>query len=65
MVTLAEILRTISVIIFIVASGFYMRQLEKTRKARALSNSERTIYILLNIAYLLFAISIIIFVFFK
>lgn len=63
--TFAEILRTIFVFILIVASGcFYLRHLEKTRKERALSPSERAMLISLNIAYLLFAASIVVSVFF-
>lgn len=47
----------------IITSIVYLRQLEKARKHRALTAFERTMYILIQVGYLLFAASLLIFVF--
>lgn len=59
----SEILFSIYVIIMIITSGVYLRQLEKARKHRALTAFERTMYILIQVSYLLFAASLLISVF--
>ncbi|RIJ63243.1 hypothetical protein CW357_07005 [Rummeliibacillus sp. TYF005] len=63
MILLAEILRTIAIVALIISSSFYFQYLAKTKKQRKLTTIEVTMYILIQIAYLLFAISLLIFVF--
>ncbi|WP_085994234.1 hypothetical protein [Oceanobacillus senegalensis] len=61
MIIFAEVIRTISIVILVFSSAFYLRHLEKTKNK--LSIFERTMYIIIQIAYILFAISLLIFVF--
>ena len=61
----AEIIRVIAYVILIISSGFYLRSLHNKRKESSLSTFELIMYIIIQIAYLLIAISLIIFVFFK
>ncbi len=63
MLLFAEILRTIFIVIAIISSAFYLRHLEKTKKQNKLSTFEFTMYIIIQFAYMLFAISLLIFVF--
>ncbi|OZU89602.1 hypothetical protein CIL03_00170 [Virgibacillus indicus] len=63
MIIFAEALRTISIVILVFSSAFYLRHLEKTKKQNKLSTFEFTMYIIIQIAYILFAISLLIFVF--
>lgn len=61
METIAEILRAISVSIFIISSAFYFRHLDKTKKQRKLAAFENAIYVLIQTAFLLFAVSLLLF----
>nr|WP_238941982.1 hypothetical protein [Bacillus sp. REN10] len=63
MVVLAEILRAIASVLLIFSATFYLRHLEKTKKQRKLSAFEFTMYIIIQIAYGLLAISLLISVF--
>ncbi|MBD1224725.1 hypothetical protein [Virgibacillus halodenitrificans] len=63
MLLFAETLRTISLVILIISSSFYLRHLTKTKKQRKLSLSELFWFILIQVAFLLFAISLLLFVF--
>ncbi|GGJ77531.1 hypothetical protein GCM10007111_43920 [Virgibacillus kapii] len=63
MILFAEILRTIFIVIAIISSALYLRHLEKTKKQSKLSTVEFTMYISIQFAYTLFAISLLIFVF--
>ncbi|KQL34435.1 hypothetical protein AN959_15685 [Psychrobacillus sp. FJAT-21963] len=65
MIIYAEALRTISIVILIISSSFYLRQLVKTKKQRKLSAFEFTMYTTIQIAYIFFAMSLLITVFFK
>lgn len=62
--TFVEILRTIAVFLLVFSSAFYFRHLEKIRRKGKLSSFEFTMYIIIQIAYGLFAISLLISVFF-
>lgn len=61
----AEALRAISVSVLVISSSFYFRHLEKTKKQRKLSTFELAMYITIQLAFLLFAISLLIFIFTK
>ncbi|GAA0603116.1 hypothetical protein GCM10009001_20140 [Virgibacillus siamensis] len=63
MILFAEILRTIFILIAIISSAIYLRHLEKTKKQNKLSTFEFTMYIIIQFAYILFAISLLFFVF--
>lgn len=63
MVVFVDILRTIAIVLLIFSAAFYLRHLEKTKKQRKLSTFEFTMYINIQIAYGLFAISLLISVF--
>ncbi|PAK39664.1 hypothetical protein CHI08_16965 [Peribacillus simplex] len=65
MIIYAETLRTISVVILIISSSFYLRHLVKTKKQRKLSAFEFTMYTTIQIAYIFFAISLLISIFIK
>lgn len=65
MIIYAEALRTISIVILIISSSLYLRHLVKTKKQRKLSAIELTMYTSMQIAYIFFAISLLITVFFK
>lgn len=53
-----QILQVIYIVILIIASGFYLRHLEKTKKQRKLTTVESRMHIAITIAYLLFGASI-------
>jgi len=59
----AEILRTIAVVVLIISSAFYFRRLAKTKKQGEISIFEYIMYIMIQIAFAFFAISLLIFVF--
>ena len=64
LILLAEVLQTTALILLIFCSAFYSRYLAKIKKERKLTPFEFTVYIIFHIAYLLFAISLLIFIFF-
>ncbi|GEL04860.1 phosphoglycerol transferase MdoB-like AlkP superfamily enzyme [Rummeliibacillus stabekisii] len=63
MLIFADILMVIATLLIFLSAAFYLRYLEKVRKQRGLTTFERTLYILIQIAYILFAISLLIRVF--
>ncbi|QKY68681.1 hypothetical protein Len3610_02725 [Lentibacillus sp. CBA3610] len=63
MVILAEVLRTISYVILIISAGFFLRHLEKIKKQRKLLTFEFIMYIIIQVAFVLFAISLLISIF--
>ncbi|TMN23048.1 hypothetical protein FFL34_13865 [Lentibacillus cibarius] len=63
MVILADALRTISYLTLIISAGFFLRHLDKTKKQRKLLTAEFTMYIIIQIALALFAISLLISIF--
>lgn len=65
MILFAEIIRTISHVILILSAAIYFRYLDQKRKTAQLSKFEYTVYILIQIAFLLLAISLIIFAYFN
>ncbi|CAH2717339.1 hypothetical protein BACCIP111895_04531 [Neobacillus rhizosphaerae] len=65
MVIYAEALHTISIVILIICSSFYLRHLVKTKKQRKLSAFEFTMYTTIQMAYIFFAISLLISIFVK
>ncbi|MBP1947537.1 hypothetical protein [Virgibacillus litoralis] len=58
MIIFAEVLRVVASVLLIFSSAFYLRHLGKTKKKRKLSTLELTMYIIMQIAYVLFAISV-------
>ncbi len=58
-----EILRAIASVLLIFSAAFYLRHLEKTKKQRKLSTFEFTMSIVIQIAYGLLAISLLMSVF--
>ena len=63
LIIFAEILRVIASVLLIFSASFYLRHLEKTKKHRKLSTFEFTMHIIIQVAYGLFAISLLISVF--
>ncbi len=63
MIIFAEILRAVSIGLLLITSGFYSRHLVKTKKQRKLSTFEFRMYMIIQGAYLLFTISLLIFIF--
>ncbi|RKQ30401.1 hypothetical protein D8M06_15965 [Oceanobacillus halophilus] len=64
MLILAEILRAISILVLLVSSSFYFRSLDRKKKQSKLSTFEFTMYIIIQVAYILFTISLLVFIFF-
>lgn len=65
MILFAEILRVIASVLLILSSGFYLRHLEKTKKQRKLASLELTMYITIQLAFILFAVGLLVAVFFR
>ncbi|TRM10775.1 hypothetical protein FH966_03050 [Lentibacillus cibarius] len=64
MILFVEILRAVASVLLIISSGFYLRHLEKTKKQRKLASLEFVMYFTIQFAFILFAISLLIAVFF-
>ena len=58
-----EILRVIASVLLIISSGFYLRHLEKIKKQGELTSLELGMYIIIQLAFVLLAISLLIAVF--
>lgn len=65
MILLAEILRVTAIVLLVISAGFYLTHLEKTKKQRKLKPSESIVYVTIQLAYVLFAIGLLIEVFFR
>lgn len=65
MLILSDILNAIASVLLIFSSVFYFRHLHKTKRQRKLTPFELTMYIVVQLAYVLFAISLLIGVFFR
>ncbi|ALC88095.1 hypothetical protein AM499_05075 [Bacillus sp. FJAT-22090] len=65
LIILAEVLQAIYIIVLLISSSFYFRHLIKNKKQRKLSTVEYTMYIIIQIAYVFFGISILIYTFVK
>ncbi|TSJ65759.1 hypothetical protein FPQ10_08980 [Allobacillus sp. SKP2-8] len=65
MIIFVEILRVFASVLLIISSGFYLRHLEKTKKQRKLASIELVMYFTIQFAFILFAISLLIVVFFR
>ncbi len=63
LILFAEILSAIASVLFVIISVLYLRHLDKIKKQRKLSPSERTIYIVIFIALICLIISVLIFQF--
>jgi len=63
LIIFVEILRAAASVLLIFSTAFYLRHLEKAKKKRKLSTFEFTMYIIIQIAYIFFAISLLISVF--
>ncbi|WP_391122841.1 hypothetical protein [Psychrobacillus sp. L3] len=63
MIIYAEALCAISIGVLIISSSFYLRDLAKTKKQRKLSTFEFAMYIIIQIAYVFFTISLLISIF--
>ncbi|HLQ97536.1 MAG TPA: hypothetical protein VK135_02480 [Candidatus Dormibacteraeota bacterium] len=61
---LVDVLQVIASILLIISASFYLRHLERTRQQRKLSPIEWIMYLIIQFAFMLFAISLIILVFF-
>lgn len=59
-----EILRAIASVLLIISAGFYFRHLEKTKRQRKLDSLELIMYFMIQFAFILFAISLLISVFY-
>lgn len=60
-----EILRAIASVLLILSAGFYLRHLEKTKRQRKLASLELIMYITIQLAFVLFAISLLMGVFLR
>ncbi|TSJ68014.1 hypothetical protein FPQ10_05545 [Allobacillus sp. SKP2-8] len=60
---LVEILRVVASALLIISAGFYLRDLEKTKKQRKLTSLELIMYLTILFAFILFAISLLISIF--
>lgn len=60
-----EILRAIASVLLILSAGFYLRHLEKTKRQRKLASFELIMYITIQLAFVLFAISLLMGVFLR
>ncbi|WP_066174408.1 hypothetical protein [Bacillus marinisedimentorum] len=63
MTELAEALRAIAITILVISSSFYFRHLDKTRKQRKLSTFEFVMYVTIQIAFILFTVSLLLYIF--
>lgn len=57
---LVEILRVVASALLIISAGFYLRDLEKTKKQRKLTSLELIMYLTILFAFILFALSLLI-----
>ncbi len=64
MISFVEILRAVASVLLIISAGFYLRHLEKTKRQRKLVPLELIMYFTIQFAFILFAISLLIAVFF-
>ncbi|AOV07062.1 hypothetical protein [Sporosarcina ureilytica] len=64
MLILSGILSAIASILLILSAAFYLRHFQKTKRQRKLTPFELTLSIVIQLAYVLFAISLLIRVFF-
>lgn len=55
-----EILRVVASALLIISAGFYLRDLEKTKKQRKLTSLELIMYLTILFAFILFALSLLI-----
>ncbi|TSJ63491.1 hypothetical protein FPQ13_09145 [Allobacillus salarius] len=60
---LVEILRVVASALLIISAGFYLRDLEKTKKQRKLTSLELIMYFTILFAFILFALSLLISIF--
>lgn len=65
MLILSDVLNAIASVLLILSAGFYFRHLDKTKKQRKLAPLELAMYIAIQLAYVLFAISLLIGVFLR
>ncbi|KAF0822090.1 hypothetical protein ABE29_20570 [Cytobacillus firmus] len=64
MILFVEILRAVANVLLIISAGFYLRHLEKNKRQRKLVPLELIMYFTIQFAFILFAISLLIAVFF-
>lgn len=65
LILFVEILRVVANVLLIISAGFYLRHLEKTKRQRKLVLLELIMYFTIQFAFILFAISLLIAVFFR
>lgn len=65
MLIFSEILIVIAIVLLILSGSFYFRHLHKTKKQRKLTPFELTMYVVIQFAYALFAIGMLIQIFFR
>lgn len=65
MLILSDVLSAIASVLLILSAAFYLRHLQKTKRQRKLIPFEMTMFIAIQLAYVLFAISLLIGVFFR
>ena len=65
MILIIEILRAVANVLLIISAGFYLKHLEKTKRQRKLVPLELIMYFTIQFAFILFAISLLISVFFR
>lgn len=63
MTFVVEILRAVASALLIISAGFYFRHLEKTKRQRELASLELIMYFTIQLAFILFAISLLIAIF--
>lgn len=65
LILFAEVLEAVASILLILSAGFYLRHLEKIKRQRKLRSLELIMYITIQLAFVLFVISLLIRVFFR
>ena len=65
MLILSTVLSAIASGLLILSAAFYLRHLQKTKTERKLTSFESIMYIVIQLAYILFAISLLIGIFFR
>ena len=64
LILFVEILRAVASVLLIISAGFYLGHLEKTKRQRKLVSLELIMYFTIQFAFILFASSLLIAVFF-
>lgn len=65
MLIVSEVLSAIASVLLILSAAFFLRHLHKIKRQRKLTPFEMTLFIVIQFAYILFAISLLIGIFYR